>query len=139
MSSKSKLWVSRVFTGMITVALVATAAMKISHLPRMMVDGLTRVGIPQSAITPIALLELACLALHLIPRTMVLGAILLTGYFGGAILVHIIGKESVFPLILLGLLVWGGVYFRVPALQSLASPQRDQGMGSTTVDAEQSI
>ena len=119
MSNKSKLWVSRLFTGLITAALVATAAMKISHMPRMMVDGLTRVGIPESAVVPIALLELGCLTLYLIPRTMVLGAVLLTGYFGGAIVVHIIGKESVLPLILIGFLIWGGVYFRAPALQSL--------------------
>lgn len=119
MSNKSKLWVSRVFTGIITVVLFATAGMKISHTPRMMVDGLTRVGIPESAVVPIALLELCCLIIYLIPRTAVLGAVLLTGYFGGAIVVHIIGKESVFPLILIGFLIWGGVYFRAPAVQSL--------------------
>jgi hypothetical protein len=92
---------------------------------------LTRAGIPESAIVPIAFLELACLALYLIPRTMVLGAVLLTGYFGGAIVVRIIGKESVFPLILIGLWIWGGVYFRVPALQSLLPLRREQGMGSS--------
>jgi hypothetical protein len=127
MSNKLKLWVGRVFSGMITVALVATAAMKISHVPRAMVDGLTSVGIPERAIVPIALLELACLALYLVPRTTVLGAVLLTGYFGGAIVVHIIGNQSVFPLIAIGLLIWGGTYFRVPALQSVL-PMRKRAM-----------
>jgi hypothetical protein len=131
MTSKSKLWVSRVFTGIITLALVTTAAMKIGQVPRIMVDGLTHAGIPESAVVPIALLELCCLALYLIPRTAVLGAVLLTGYFGGAIVVHIIGKESVFPLILIGLFVWGGIYFRVPALRSLLPLRREHGMGSS--------
>ena len=92
MSTKLKLWVSWVFTGIVTVASVATAAMKIVRVPRIMVDGLTHAGIPESAVIPIALLELGCLALYLIPRTMVLGAVLMTGYFGGAIVVHIIGQ-----------------------------------------------
>lgn len=131
MSAKSKLQVGWVFTGIITLALVVTAVMKIVQVPRMMVDGLTHAGIPESAVVPIALLELGCLALYLIPRTMVLGAVLLTGYFGGAIVVHIIGKESVFPLIVIGLCVWGGPYFRVPALQTVLPLRRDQGIGSS--------
>jgi hypothetical protein len=131
MSSRSKLWVSRVFTGIITLAFAATAAMKISHVPRGMVDGLIHAGIPESAVVPIALLELGCLALYLIPRTMVLGAVLLTGYFGGAMVVLIIGKESVFPLILIGVSIWGGIYFRVPALQSLLPLRKEQGMGTS--------
>ena len=82
MNSKFTLWMSRVFTGIITLSLIATATMKITHTPRMMVDGLIRAALPESAIIPIAILELTCLAVYLIPRTMVLGAVLLTGYFG---------------------------------------------------------
>jgi len=129
--SRLRVWASGVFTGIVTLALVATAAMKISHMPKEMVDGIIRAGIPESAVVPIALVELSCLALYLIPRTRVLGAVLLTGYFGGAIVVHIIGKESVFPLILLGLFVWGGIYLRVPALQSLLPFRREQEMVGT--------
>ena len=110
--------VSWAFTGLVSLALVASAAMKLGHIPKM-VDALVRTGIPEGAIVPIALLELGCLALYLIPRTMVLGAVLLTGYFGGAIVVHIIGKESVLPVFIIGMIVWGGIYFRVPALQAL--------------------
>ena len=119
MSNRAKLWVSRSFSTVITLALIVTATMKISHLPKTMVNGLTRAGIPGSAVIPIAILELTCLALYLIPRTMVLGAVLLTGYFGGEIVVHLIGGQSVFPLVLIGLVAWGGIYFRVPSLQSL--------------------
>jgi len=125
MSSSAKLWVGRISRGIITVALVAAAAMKISHIPKAMVEGITRAGIPETAILPIALLELTCLALYLIPRTTVLGAVLLTGYFGGAMVVHIIGRESVFPLILLGVWVWGGIYYRVPSLPTLLPLRKD--------------
>ena len=119
LSNKWKLRVSRILTGIITILLTATATMKISHVPKGMVNGLTHAGLPENAIIPIAVLELCCLALYLIPGTMVLGAVLLTGYFGGAIVVHIIDRESIFPLILIGLWVWGGIYFRVPTLQTL--------------------
>jgi len=119
MNNNLKLWASRLQAGVITAALLATASMKIAHFPPQMVDGLARAGIPHNAVAPIAVLELFCLALYLIPQTMVLGAVLLTGYFGGAIVVHIIGGQSVLPLLMIGLWVWGGIYFRVPALQSL--------------------
>jgi hypothetical protein len=129
MNANLKVWVSRVFAGIITLALTATATMKIAHVPKM-VEGLTRAGIPESAVIPIAILELTCLALYLIPRTMVLGAVLLTGYFGGAIVVHIIGKESVFPVIMIGLWVWGGIYFRIPALHALLPLRNEDGLES---------
>ena len=129
--NKWKSLVSWIFTGIITLALTATAVMKIGHAPKM-VEGLTRAGIPESAIVPIALLELGCLALYLIPRTTVLGAVLLTGYFGGAIVVHIIGKESVFPVFVIGMIVWGGIYFRIPTLQALL-PLRTSSVDSRNV------
>ena len=123
MNANWKMWASRIFAGIITLALTATASMKIALVPKM-VDGLTRAGIPESAIVPIAILELACLTLYLIPRTMVLGAVLLTGYFGGAMVVHIIGNQSVFPLIMIGVWTWGGIYFRVPGLRALLPLRR---------------
>lgn len=62
--------------------LAGSATAKIGHVPRVW-EGLIDAGIPGQAIAPIALLELSCLALFLIPRTSVLGAFLLTGYLGG--------------------------------------------------------
>jgi hypothetical protein len=102
-------------------------AIKLAHVP-MVVDGLRHAGIPESAVTPIALLELACAALYVIPRTMVLGAVLLTGFLGGAIVVHVIGNKSVPGLILIGLWVWGGIYFRVPALQALLPLRKEDAV-----------
>src|SRR5215470_14444272 len=132
MNNNLKLWMSRILTGFITAALLATASMKIAHVPPQMVDGLKRAGIPENAVVPIAVLELICLALYLIPQTMVLGAVLLTGYFGGAIVVHIIGGESVLPLLMIGLWVWGGIYFRLPALQALLPLRRGGALDHST-------
>lgn len=117
-TSKRNLWAGRILTGMVTLVLVGSAIAKLAHLPRM-VDGLTRAGIPQAAMLPIAALELTCLTVYLISRTKVLGALLLTGYFGGAVVTHIIGGGSVLPPIMVGFWVRGGAYFRVPELRNL--------------------
>jgi hypothetical protein len=130
--STAKIWVSRILAGIVTIALAMTAAMKIAGVPKMMVDSLAQAGIPKAAVMPIAFLELACLALYLMPRTAILGAILLTGYFGGAIVVHIVSGQSVLPLIIIGIGVWGGVYFRFPAIQRLLPLQRETHLASSS-------
>ena len=68
---------------------------------------------------PIALVELLCLALYLIPRTVVSGAVLLTGYLGGAAVANIIGRSDFLHALAVGLLVWAGVWLRVPELRTL--------------------
>jgi len=118
MNASWKIWTSRVLASLITLAIVASAAMKIAHAPKM-VESLTKIGLSESALVPLAMVELACLVLYHIPRTSILGAVLLTGYFGGAIMAHLLGGESLAPVILIGLMVWGGIYFRVPVLQNL--------------------
>jgi hypothetical protein len=92
--------------------------MKIIGHP-MVVEGFARVGIPQAAMLPLGLVELACLALYLIPRTTVLGTVLLTGYLGGATAVNIIGGTDFIHALVVGLVVWAGAWFRVPQLRSL--------------------
>lgn len=74
---------------------------------------------PASFALPIGLVELACTAIYVIPRTSVLGAILLTGYLGGATATHVRVGEPFFALIVLGVLVWGGLFFRDPRLREL--------------------
>jgi hypothetical protein len=75
-------------------------------------EGFARFGYPESVAVGIGVVELLCVALYVLPRTSVLGAILLTGYLGGAIATHVrIGEPFIGPL-LLGLLIWGGLYLR---------------------------
>lgn len=110
--STKEIWTGKILTGIVTLALAGSGIAKIAGAP-MMVDGLVRAGIPVGAIVPIALLELSCLALYLMPRTVLLGTLLLTGYFGGATVTHLIGGESLLPPLMIGLLIWAGAWFRV--------------------------
>lgn len=116
-ASKRDLWAGRILTGMVTLILLGSGTAKIAGAPQM-VRGLIRAGIPVAAILPIAVLELSCLALYLMPRTTVLATFLLTGYFGGATVTHIIGRENWAPPLLIGLMIWGGTWFRVPELRN---------------------
>jgi hypothetical protein len=116
-ASKRNIWAGRILTGMVALVLLGSGIAKIAGAPKM-VQGLIRAGIPEAAILPIAVLELSCLALYLIPRTTVLATFLLTGYFGGATVTHIIGRENWAPPLLIGLMIWGGAWFRVPELRN---------------------
>lgn len=117
-SSKKDAWAGRILTGTVTLMILASGVAKMAGAQKM-VDGLIHAGIPQAAILPIAVLELSCLALYLIPRTAALGTLLLTGFFGGATVIHITNGESLAAPLIVGLLIWGGAYFRIPEFQAL--------------------
>ncbi|MES1174733.1 MAG: DoxX family protein [Myxococcales bacterium] len=87
------------------------------------VQSFAQLGYPDSLARGLGLLELACIACYVIPRTAVLGAILLTGFLGGAISTHLrIGdpffSHTVFP-VYVALMVWGGLYLRNETLRAL--------------------
>jgi hypothetical protein len=87
------------------------------------VEGTTGLGYPATTVLGIGVIEFVCLVLYLVPRTSVLGAILLTGYLGGAIATHVrVGSpllsHTLFP-IYVALLLWGGLYLREPRLGAL--------------------
>jgi hypothetical protein len=124
-ASKTVIRTGRILTGIVTLVLLGSGISKIAGVPNMG-DGLTRAGIPQAAILPIAALELLCLALYLIPRTTALGTLLLTGYFGGATVTHIISGESFVPPLIIGLVIWGGAYFRMAELRDLLPLRKGQ-------------
>jgi hypothetical protein len=69
-------------------------------------EGMAHLGLPESLITPLAILEISCVLIYLIPATSVLGALLLTGYIGGAICTHLRVGDPFFIQIALGVLVW---------------------------------
>jgi len=76
-------------------------------------------GYPESAATGIGLVELACVALYVFPRTRILGAILMTGYLGGAIATHVRVGEAFFIPFALGIAAWGGLFLRDERLGEL--------------------
>lgn len=127
--SRSSRWAAGILTGVVILAFAPSAIFKLVRHP-MAVEGFAKMGIPQGAILPIGLVELACLVVFLIPRTAVLGALLLTGYLGGATLANIIAGTDFIHALAVGLLVWAGAWLRVPELRTLlpvrktAYPQR---------------
>jgi DoxX-like family len=121
--SKRILWTVRILTAVVILTLVPSAVLKLIHHPTA-VEGFTRMGIPPGAIMPIAIVELLCLALYLIPRTAVFGAVMLTGYLGGATVANIIARSDFIHALAVGLVVWVGVWLRVPELQGLIPIRR---------------
>ena len=77
-------------------------------------------GIPGHLITPIGLIEAICSALYLIPRTAVIGAILMTAYLGGAVMTHVRIEDPTFVVaVVIGVLLWAGLYLRDETLRTL--------------------
>ena len=117
---KALVWTGRVISVLPSLMLLMSASMKLSHAPQFVAMFTNKLGYQESSLTGIGLLELACTALYLIPQTAFLGALLLTGYLGGAIATHVrIGEPFATPLIL-GVLVWVGLYLRESRLKALA-------------------
>jgi hypothetical protein len=87
------------------------------------VQGTVALGYPEHAVGVIGAIELACLVLYLAPRTAVLGAVVMTGYLGGAVATHVrVGNpllsHTLFPVYVAALL-WGGLYLRDARLRAL--------------------
>jgi hypothetical protein len=87
--------------------------------PTAAMQGFARYGYPERALLPIAIVELTCVILYAIPRTSVLGAILLTGYLGGATATHVRVGEPPIIAIIVGIVVWLGLYLRDQRLRAL--------------------
>ncbi len=116
--SKGQLWGGRVVSALPVLGLLMSAGMKLSHSPQV-VEGFTHLGYPESTIMPIGVTELLCTILYAVPQTSVLGAILLTGYLGGAVATHVHAGEGFAAPIVLGVLVWLGLFLRDTRLRAL--------------------
>ncbi len=98
--------------------LLLSAVMKFAK-PQPVVEGFAHLGLPLSLALGLGVVELACAVIYLIPQTSVLGAILLTGYLGGATCATLrVGDAFVGPVIL-GILAWGGLYLRDARMRAL--------------------
>jgi hypothetical protein len=121
--SKGMIWGGRVTSAVLVLGLLVSASLKLSHSERIVAQLAEKFGYPESAITPIGLAEILCAILYAVPRTRVLGAILLTGYFGGAIATHVrVGDVFVLPLVF-GILGWIGLFLRDARLRELFFPR----------------
>ena len=122
-SNKRSLWAGRIISALPVLFLLVDGVMKLVK-PAVVVEATVELGYPESVIVGLGLVLVACTILYLIPRTAVLGAILLTGYLGGAIATHVrVGGplfSVIFPLIF-GAMLWGGLYLRDERVRSLVT------------------
>ena len=125
-SSRRGLWAGRIISGIAVLFLTMDATLKVLQVPAAM-EGTQNIGWPVEVVFWLGLLQVACLALYLIPRTAPLGAVLWTGYLGGAIATHLrifdpIFTHTVFP-IYVAVFLWGGLYLRDARVRALIAPR----------------
>ena len=120
-------WAGRVLTGLAVLFLVFDATIKLVGV-REAVEGTVQLGYAPHHLPIIGLIEIACLVVYLVPRTAPLGAVLWTGYFGGAIATHLRLDNPLFTHVLFPIyvaaLVWGGLYLRDARVRALLGAAR---------------
>jgi uncharacterized glyoxalase superfamily protein PhnB len=114
-------------SGLMVVFLLFDSIAKLA-LEQHVVEATTMIGYPAAVIRPLGLICLVCTILYAVPRTSILGAILLTGYLGGAIASKVRIEDPLFTSVLFGvyfgILIWGGLYLRDERLRSLIPLRR---------------
>lgn len=120
--SNGAIWTGRVLSGLAIVFLLFDGAIKLVPLD-IVITTSQQLGIPTELARTLGVLTLLCTILYAIPRTAVLGAILLTGYMGGAIYTHLRADSPLFTHTLFGVylavLIWGGLYLRNERVRAL--------------------
>lgn len=120
-TSKPLLWTGYVISALPALFLLVDGGMKLVK-PEFVVKATVELGFEESVIVPLGIVLIACTVLYLIPQTKVLGAILLTGYLGGAVATHVHAGHGLFEIlfpVFFGVLLWGGLYLRDAQLRSL--------------------
>jgi hypothetical protein len=121
-TSKTMLWAGYIVSALPVILLVFSGVMKLAK-PDVVVKGFEHLGYDVSAILGLGIIELGCTIIYAIPHTAVLGAILLTGYMGGATATHLRVGEPYFATIIVGVLVWGGLWLRDSRVRALVPLQ----------------
>ncbi len=120
--SKAMIWTGRVMSGVVILFLLFDGAIKLIPLD-VVTETSRELGIPTDLARTLGVLTLICTVLYAIPLTSVLGAVLMTGYLGGAIYVHMSNGSPLLSHTLFGiylaLLMWGGLYLRDPQLRAI--------------------
>lgn len=127
--SKKGLWAGRIISALIVLFLIPDTFVKLIRLAPA-VEGTARLGYPTSLVLPIGIAELLCVVLFVIPRTSILGAILLTAYMGGAVATQVrLENPWFFFSVVFGVLVWLGLVLRDERLRAFL-PLRRLSTGS---------
>lgn len=116
--SKKMLWAGRIISALPVLLMVFGGVFGVLKSAVVM-PGFIHYGYPEKVLLPICIVEIACAILYAIPRTSVLGAILLTGYLGGATATHVRVGEPFFVPVIFGVVIWGGLFLRDDRLRGL--------------------
>ena len=119
--SSKRLWAGRIMSYLAAAFLLLDAIGKLVK-PAPVIEATVKLGYPASVMVTLGVVLLVCTVLYLIPPTSVLGAILLTGYLGGAVATHVRVGDTLFTIlfpVIFGVLLWGGLYLRDKKLQTL--------------------
>jgi hypothetical protein len=116
--SRTSLWAGRVLSALILLLIGFTAMFGVLK-PDVARQGFAHYGYPDGAMLRITVIEIACAIVYAIPRTSVLGAILLAGYLGGATATHVRVGEPFFLPIIVGIVIWLGLYLRDHRVRAL--------------------
>jgi hypothetical protein len=122
--SRKGLWAGRIISGLVVAFLAFDVVLKfVTPAPAPVVEAFTHVGWPLNLAPVLGMILLVSTVLYVIPKTSILGAILLTGYLGGAVSTHLRAGDPLFSHVLfptyLGVLLWGGLYLREDRLRAL--------------------
>jgi hypothetical protein len=116
------LWAGRIMSALVVIALLADGTIQL-FAPAQMASMLQETGFAMDSTRVVGSILLACVILYAIPATAVLGAILVTGFLGGAICAHLrigeLGSPPEFISLLLGAMTWGGLYLRDPRIRAI--------------------
>ncbi|OAI51617.1 hypothetical protein AYO47_01395 [Planctomyces sp. SCGC AG-212-M04] len=119
-------WTGWVLTLLVTAAMIMSGVMKFSNDPQLL-EGIEKMRITKEIVHKIGAVEIACAVLYLLPPTTVLGAMLLNGYLGGAVFVHVQQGDpvgNVMTPVIIGVLAWLGVFLREPRLRAIVPWRR---------------
>jgi uncharacterized membrane protein (UPF0182 family) len=120
-NSKALIWVGRIVSTLVVLFCAFDGLMKVIKEPHVIAAS-AELGFSTNQLVLIGVIMLVCTVLYAIPRTAILGAVLLTGYLGGAVVSNIrVGHpvfECIFPVII-GTLAWGGIFVREPRVREL--------------------
>ena len=122
-SPKVMIWIGRVLTALLVLLVLMGVIFSIVK-PDEAKDGFVKYGFPPQTFQPVLITEVVCMLLYLIPQTSVLGAILLTGYLGGATATHVRAGEPWFLPVIVGVVVWLGLFFRDARVRALVPISR---------------
>ncbi len=118
------LWLGRALSALPVLAMLASAAMKLSGPPQVQEMFTGKYGYPRQALAILGVVELTCAALYAIPSTSAIGAVLVTAFLGGAVATHVRASEGFAAPVVLGVLVWAGLYLRDARVRGLLPLRR---------------